>query len=104
MNKLFLQVKCKITKANGQNLAEADKVSVINYLVSFLFSQVDILLCGKFTSSSTNTYPYRDYIETLLNYSKEATNTPLGMGLFYKNTASNFDELNPTSDNTGLNT
>ena len=59
LNNPFLKVKCKITKANGQNLAEADKVSVINYPVSSLFSQVDILLGGKVISSSTNNYPYR---------------------------------------------
>ena len=58
---------------------------------------------GKVISSSTNTYPFRAYIETLLNYSKEAKNTQLGMGLFYKDTAGHFDELDPTSDNTGLN-
>ena len=58
---------------------------------------------GKVISSSTNTYPYRDYIETLLNYSKEAKNTQLGMGLFYKHTTGHFDELDPTSDNTGPN-
>ena len=99
---LDLKLKCKITKANGQNLAEADKVSVINYLVSSLFSQVDILLGGKVISNSTNTYPYRVYIETLSNYSKEAKNAQLGMGLFYKDTAGHFDELDSTSDNTGL--
>ena len=100
---LDLKVKCKITKVNGQNLAEADKVSVISYLVSSLFSQVDILLGGKVISNSTNTYPYRVYIETLSNYSKEAKNAQLGMGLFSKDTAGHFDELDSTSDNTGLN-
>ena len=103
LNNSFLKVKCKITIANGQNLAEADKVSVINYPVSSLFSQVDILLDRKFISSLTNIYPYRAYIETVLNYSKEAKNTQLGMGLFYKDTAGHFDELDPTSDNTSLN-
>ena len=38
----FLKVKYKITKAGGQNLAETDNVSVINYCISSLFSQVDI--------------------------------------------------------------
>ena len=103
LNNSFLKVKCKITKANGQNLAEADEVSVIDYPVSSLFSQADILLGGKVISSLTNTYPYKAYIETLLNYSKEAKNKKLGMGLFYKNTASHFHELDLTSDNTGLN-
>ena len=58
---------------------------------------------GKVISSSTNAYPYRAYIETLLNYSKEVKNSQLGMGLFYKNTAGHFDELNQTSGNTSLN-
>ena len=58
MSNSFLKVKCKVTKAGVQNLAEADKVSVINYPVSSLISQVDILLAGKVVSSSTNTYPY----------------------------------------------
>ena len=99
LNNSFLKVKCKTTKANGQNLADADKVSVINYPVSSLFSQVDILLGGKVISSSTNNYLYR----ALLNDSKEAKNTQLGMGLFYKYTAGQIDELDPTSDNTDLN-
>ena len=103
LNNSFLKVKCKYSKANGQNIAEADKVSVTNYPLSSLFSQADILLVRKVISSSTNTYPYRAYIETLLNYSKEAKNTKLGMGLFYKDAAGHFDELHPASDNTGFN-
>ena len=102
LNNAFLKVKCKVGKANGQNLAEADKVIVINYPMSSLFSQVDMLLGGKVISSSTNTYPFRAYIETLLNYSKRGKNMQLRMGLFYKDTAGHFDELDPTFDNTGL--
>ena len=102
-NNSFLKVKCKIRKVNGQNLAEVHKVSVINYSVSSLFSQVDTLLGGKFILSSINTYHYKAYIGTLLNYSKETKGTQIGMGLFYKDTAGHFDELDPKFDNTGLN-
>ena len=97
-----MKVKCKITKANGQYLAEADKVSVINCPVSFLFSQADILLGGKVILSSTNTYPHRAYIETLLNCSKEKEYAPY-LGFLYKDTAGHFDDLDPISDNSGLN-
>ena len=58
LNNSFLKVKCKVTKAGIQNLAEADKFSVITYPVSSLISRVDILFGGKVVSSSTNTYPY----------------------------------------------
>ena len=97
-----MKVKCKITKANGQYLAEADKVSVINCPVSSLFSQADILLGGKVILSSTNTYPHRAYIETLLNCSKEKEYAPC-LGFLYKDTAGHFDDLDPISDNSGLN-
>ena len=100
--KMFLKTKCKIVKANGQNLAVMDKASVINYLVSFLFNRFHTILGGKVMSSSANTYSYKVYIETFLNYSKEAKNTQLG-SLLYKDTARHSDELDPTSDNTGLN-
>ena len=55
-----------------------------------------------YISSSTNTCPYKAYIETLLNCSKEEKNTQLGMGLFYKDAAGHFGELDPISDNGGL--
>ena len=58
---------------------------------------------GLYQVQLTNTCPYRAYIETLLNYSKEAKNTQLGMNLFYKDTTGFLDELDPTSDNTDLN-
>ncbi|CAH3149227.1 unnamed protein product, partial [Porites lobata] len=37
-----------------------------------LFSQVDVSLNERLISPSTNTYPYRAMIETLLNYGEEA--------------------------------
>ena len=58
---------------------------------------------AKVVSSSTNTYPYRPYIETLSNYSKEAKETQHDIGFFYKDRAGHLDELDPTGDNTGLN-
>ena len=103
LNNSFLKVKCKITKANGQNLAETDKFSVISYPLTSLFSQIDILLGRKVTSTSTSTYSYRAHVETFLQYSKETKNAQLGMALFYKNTAGHFDELYLTSDHAGLN-
>ena len=36
----FFNIKCNITKANGQNIAEVDEISVINYPVSYLFIQI----------------------------------------------------------------
>ena len=39
----------------------------------------------------------------MLNYRNETNNTQLALGLFYKDKADHFDELDPISDNTGTN-
>ena len=58
--------RVKITKANGGNLALGDEVGFINYPGAALFSQVDISLGDRLITQSSNTYPYRCIIESLL--------------------------------------
>ena len=72
-----------------------------------MFNQVDVILGGKLISSATNTYAHRSILEVLLNYDKEAAESPLGCGLFCKDTAGQMEEINITADpvlNTGLGT
>ena len=60
---------------------------------------MDVILGGELISSATNTYAHRSVLEVLLNYDKEAAESQLGCGLFYKDTASADPVLN-----TGLET
>ena len=102
-----LNISCKIVKGNGTNLQDTDAaVTFINYPISSLFSQVDVSLGGNVISSSTNTYSYRAFIETMLNYGKEAKKSHLTMGLFEKDTSSHMDENNhgEAGQNRGLKT
>lgn len=99
----YLKIKFKILKSDGNTIASEDKVTVINNPIASLFSQVDVSLGGKIISNSTNTYAYRAYLETLLNYGDDAKATQLGMGLFYKDEANHMNELDPdTKTNSGL--
>ncbi|XP_035220633.1 uncharacterized protein F54H12.2-like [Stegodyphus dumicola] len=59
-----LYVRAKIIKTDGSPL---DKDGPVNLFLHFLFSQVDVTLNERLMSSSSNTHPYRAYIETLLN-------------------------------------
>ena len=68
-----LYVKAKITKANGTALDADTQVGPVNLFLHSLFSQVDVSLNERLISASTNTYPYRAMIESLLNYGEEAT-------------------------------
>ena len=73
----FLQLGVKITAADGANIADAAAIGPVNLLMHNLFSQVNVALNDKLVSSSTNTYAYRAYLETLLNYGKEAKESQL---------------------------
>ena len=100
----YLSISCKVVKGDGTDLAATDKVTLINYPIASLFSQVDINLGGTVISSSANTYAYRAFLETLINHGKEAKGTQLTMGLYSKDTAGHMDETDPDKDNVGLQT
>ena len=58
-------------------LSTAEKESIkssgpVNLFMHSLFSQVDVTINGKAVSQPTNAYPYRAFIETLLNYGPAA--------------------------------
>jgi len=57
-----------------------------------MFSQVIVALDATLISSSTNTYPYRPMLETLLSYGEDAKKSQLTSELFYKDEAWRIDE------------
>ncbi len=89
----YLHVRVKVTNENGTNLANDAVVGPVNLFLHSLFSQVDLYLNGKLVTSSTNTYPYRAMMETLINYDKTAKESQLTAALYYKDTASHLDEV-----------
>ena len=95
-----LYVRAQIVKADGTNLAEDSKVAPTNLWLHSLFSQVDVSLNEKLISPSTNTYPYRAYLETLLSYGPAAKESQMTAALWYKDTAGHMDAT--TEDNEGL--
>ena len=71
----MLYVKAKITWAEGTNLAVDSPIGPSNLFLHSLFSQVDVSLNGTFITASTNTYPYRAMMETLMSYGEDAKRT-----------------------------
>ena len=70
--KTILVVRAKVTKANGNNLAQDQHVSIVNNFLHNLFKQVDVFLKEKQVTQATGTYAYRAHLETLLNYGPAA--------------------------------
>lgn len=97
----YLYVKVKLTNADGTPLPDKAPVAPVNLFLQALFSQVDVSLNERVISSSSNTYPYRAYIETLLNYGEDAKKSLLSCECFFKDEC--LDTVNPTlTDNPGL--
>lgn len=99
----YLFVKVKIINKDGNSLADKEPVAPVNLFMQSLFSQIDVSLNDRSISSSSNTYPYRAYIETLLNYGEDAKKSFLTCQCFYKdNNLSVVDPLQEKDGNKGL--
>ena len=98
-----LYVKVKITKPNRAALDPNTQVGPVNLFLHSLFSQVDVSLNERLISPSTNTYPYRAMIETLLNYGEDAKASQLSMAMFYKDTPGKMDVVNPVAEHDDTN-
>jgi len=94
----MLYIKAKLTTAVGGNLAADAAVGPVNLFLHSLFSQVDISLNGTLITQSTNTYPYRAILQTLLSYGEDAKKSQLTYALFYKDEASRMDSVEVGDD------
>ena len=94
LSKTILTVTGKIVKDNESVLDGANQANVapVNNFLHSLFKQVDVYLNGKQVTPAMGTYPYRAYIETLLNYDASAKKSQFSSALYYKDTATQMDE------------
>lgn len=86
-----LIVKAKIVNRDGTEIPDTVKVAPVNNWLHSLFSQLDVYLNQKLISPPNNTYAYRAYIETLLNYGRDAKKSHLTCGLWHDDTAYRMD-------------
>ena len=95
LSKTILTVTGKIVKDNESVLDGANQANVapINNFLHSLFKQVDVYLNGKQVTPAMGTYPYRAYIETLLNYDASAKESQFSSALYYKDTATQMDNV-----------
>ena len=99
----YIHAQVKVVKPNDTTLTEDDDnlVAPLNLFLHTLFTEVDVTLNGTLVSSSTNTYPYRAYMETLLNYGKDAKESQLNTSGYYKEGDPNF-HFSAANANEGL--
>ena len=98
----YLLIRAKVVRGVGTDLAADTPVAPVNNWLHSLFSQVDVYLNDTLVTPSSNTYPFRAYVDTVLSYGAEAKNTQLTSQLWYKDTAGHMDATTVDGGNTGL--
>ena len=102
-NNCRLEIKCKITNADGTALEDGRTVGPINNLIGSLFEQVTLELNYVPITEPNTLYFMRAYLETLTNYGKEVLKTRLRTSGWKKDTAGKLDNTDPSSqENKGL--
>ena len=74
----YLLIRAKVVQGVGTELAADTPVAPVNTWPHSLFSQVDVYLNDTLVTPSSNTYPFRSYVDTVLRYGDEAKNMHLG--------------------------
>ena len=62
----YLLIRAKVVRGVGTDLAADTPVAPVNNWLHSLFSQVDVYLNDTLVTPSSNTYPFRAYVDTVL--------------------------------------
>lgn len=104
--RVYIHVQAKITVPPQPIAAGAvapppvPVIGPVNNWLHSMFSQVDVCLNQKCVTPPSNCYPYRAYLQNLLNYSSISKNSHLTSALFYEDTPDHMEET--TAENEGF--
>ncbi|XP_063911221.1 uncharacterized protein F54H12.2-like [Zophobas morio] len=98
LSQTLISLTVKITKEDGTNLPDDINIAPVNNILHSMFSQVDVYLNQKLISPPNNTYAYKCYLETLLNYGPAAKKSHLTCGLWYIDTPGDMDTADGTKN------
>ena len=96
LSRSFFEIELALKLANGDNVVEATRLWPTNNL----FQQISLRLNGTLNSPQTDTYHYKAYLETLLNYDRGDGETVLKPRGWY-NTLDFPMQLTANNTNTG---
>ena len=71
LSRSYFTMKLKLAMSDNGPIQTADKLYLVNNLPHSMVKQFAVRLNGTLINPHTDTYPYKAYIETLLNYDRE---------------------------------
>ena len=78
LGRSYFTMELRLKKDDNGNLDAAQKLWPVNNLAHSIIKQIDLHLNGTLISPQSDTYHYKAYLETLLNYDREDGKTVLG--------------------------
>ena len=107
LKKTTLNIRCKVTKADGSNtnaIITENVVSTVDNFFNSMMSRCDLALQDRVMTSSDQTYPYRAYLDNFLYNNALQKNTALKTELYYQEAGSHMTVFNWLQGaNAGLN-
>ena len=73
----YFEIELQLKKDDNGNVEAAGKLWPVNNLTHSLFKQISVCLNGTLISPQTDTYHYKAFLETLLNYDRDDGETVL---------------------------
>ena len=90
-----IEVKLRIKNHDGTNLAANAKVGLINYPVASLFQMAELSLGNEPVAHQGANYGVRGYLEALTAFGRDAQESWLQAGMFYRDSAGQMDTADP---------
>ena len=78
LGRSYFTMELRLKKSTNANLVADEKLWPVNNLAHSIIKQIDLQLNGTLISPQSDTYHYKAYLETLLNYDREDGKTVLG--------------------------
>ena len=105
LGRSYFTMELRLKKSDNGNLDAAEKLWPVNNLAHSIIKQIDLQLNGTLISPQSDTYHYKAYLETLLNFDREDGKTVLGPQGWFNQldfpprwTANNTNSIAPHAD------
>lgn len=92
LNDICLYVRFKVLKADGKSIAAADKVGMNNLAIASLFQDVSLTIGETQIEGGDMTYPYRAYLDTVMQFQPHAQFCQMQAYGWFKDDAGKFDD------------
>ena len=92
LDDITLYLKFKVLKADGKDIEAADKVGVNNLPIASLFQDVSLTIGESQIEGGQMSYPYRAYLDTVMQFQPHAQFTQMQAYGWFKDDAGKFDD------------